>query len=146
MDNNTKNFGAFLDRTLKIIRHNYLKAFRDNDLDITTEQWVILDRLYKEDGLSQNELASDSFKNAPTISRIIDLLCKKGLTQRKQSSADRRSFHVFLTDQGRKTCQKAYPIVNGLRAQGWQELSDQDYDDLLRILNQIAENFRSPTP
>ena len=80
-----KNFGAYIDRTIKIIRQNYLKAFKEIDVDLTTEQWVLLDSLYESDGVSQNELANGSFKNAPTVSRIIDLLCKKGLTERKLS-------------------------------------------------------------
>ena len=141
MQDNTKNFGAYLDRTLKAIRHHYLRAFKEHQLDITTEQWVLLNQLHQKDGLSQNELANGSFKNAPTVSRIIDLLCKKGLTQRQQSEQDRRTQLVYLTPEGRRLCQLAYPIVQDLRRQGWENLSDEDYHDLLRILNQVFNNF-----
>jgi len=52
---NTKNFGAYMDKTLKIIKLNYLKAFKELGLDFTAEQWVILDALYKKGGISQTE-------------------------------------------------------------------------------------------
>lgn len=140
-DKTTKNFGAYIDRTIKIIRHNYTRAFKEIGADITTEQWVILDSLYKKDGLSQNELANGSFKNAPTVSRIIDLLCKKGYTERIASKTDRRRYHIHLTKDGRTLYEKILPTVIALRKQGWESLNDEDYDHFLRIMNQIFENF-----
>lgn len=138
---NAKNFGAYIDRTIKIIRQNYLKAFKEIDVDLTTEQWVLLDSLYDSDGVSQNDLANGSFKNAPTVSRIVDLLCKKGLTERKRFENDKRRYKVFLTKKGKDTYKRTKPVVLKLRKQGWKNLSDEDYDDFLRIMNQIFENF-----
>jgi len=137
----TKIFGTYIDRTIKIIRHNYTRVFKELDLDITTEQWVLLDSLTKKDGLSQNQLANGSFKNAPTVSRIIDLLCKKGFTTRVPSTEDRRKFHIHITPKGRAVYDKALPEVLKLREQGWKNLSDEDYHHFLRIMNQIFLNF-----
>lgn len=137
----TKNFGAFIDRTMKIIRNNYLKRFKEIGVDITTEQWMLLDLLYQENGISQNDLAQGSFKNAPTVSRIVDLLCKKGLTERQRFDNDRRRYKIFLTKKGKTTYEKALPEVLDLRRQGWENLSDRDYKTFLRIINQIFKNF-----
>lgn len=137
----TKNFGAIMDRTLKLIRQNYLQAFRDQQADITTEQWVLLDRLAEGDGISQTDLANDSFKNAPTVSRIVTLLAKKKLIRRKQSSEDRRQYLIYLTDEGRQLHENILPSVLALRTQGWQHLSEKDYKDFVRIMDQIGENF-----
>ena len=137
----TKNFGAIMDRTLKLIRQSYLQAFRDQQADITTEQWVLLDRLAQGDGISQTDLANDSFKNAPTVSRIITLLAKKKLILKKQSSDDRRQYLIYLSDGGRKLHERVLPAVLGLRGQGWQQLSEEDYENFVRIMDQISENF-----
>ncbi|MFK8103189.1 MAG: MarR family winged helix-turn-helix transcriptional regulator, partial [Saprospiraceae bacterium] len=99
-ERNAKKFGAYIDRTMKIIRHNYLQKFKALGVDLTTEQWVIMDILYGQEGLSQQELATTSFKNPPTVSRIIDLLCKKKITERKPFANDRRKHKIFLTDTG----------------------------------------------
>ncbi len=130
-----------MDKTLKIIKLNYLKAFKELGLDFTAEQWVILDALYKKDGISQTELANHSFKDAPTTSRIIDLLIKKGLVERERFDNDRRRYKVFLTEKGKADYETALPAVHQLRKQGWQGLSDEDYDTYLRIMNQIFRNF-----
>lgn len=137
----TINFGAHIDRTIRIIKLNYLKAFKAAGTDLTTEQWVIIDSLASENGVSQNELANDSFKNAPTVSRIIDLLCKKGLTERHRFDNDRRRYKIYLTPTGKQLHEKILPIVQNLRKQGWNDLTLQDYENLLRILDQICENF-----
>jgi len=141
MPENTKNFGAYMDKTLKIIKWNYLRAFKKLEVDFTAEQWVILDELYRKGGISQTELANSSFKDAPTVSRIIDLLSKKKLVQRERFDNDRRRYQVFLTEKGKADYEKALPAVHKLREQGWQQLSDKDYETYLRIMNQIFKNF-----
>ena len=69
----TYNFGIYLDRTLKAVRVDLHRRFKELGVDITPEQWALLSFLYKRDGMSQAELAGSSYKDAPTGSRIIDL-------------------------------------------------------------------------
>lgn len=137
----TKHFGTFIDRAFRIIKLNFLQAFKEAGVDITTEQWVIIDSLYQKNGLSQTELANQSFKNAPTISRIIDLLCKKGLTERQRFENDRRRYKIFLTEKGASAYEKVLPKVRELREQGWENLTEEDYDTFLRIIQQVYNNF-----
>ena len=80
---NSKNFGFPMDRAIKMIRAKYNQAFKELGFDITTEQWVLIEKLYWDNGLSQSDLADGSYKNAPTVSRIIDLLVKKGFAKLK---------------------------------------------------------------
>lgn len=138
----SKHFGIYMDRTLKQIRFVFSRTFKEQNVDITTEQWVLLYSLYQTNGQSQKELADNSFKDAPTVSRIIDLLCKKKLTERLRFDGDRRRYKIFLTDEGRAVVDKVYPAILELRSKGWEELSDDDYNNFLRILNQLFENFQ----
>jgi DNA-binding MarR family transcriptional regulator len=141
--NREKHFGTYIDRNYRIIRLRFLQAFKECGIDITTEQWVILDNLYHHDGLSQSELGTMSFKDAPTVSRIVDHLCTKGFAIRKRSESDRRALVVSITEKGKTSYDKVLPSVKGLRKQGWENLSEEDYDTFLRIMNQIFRNFDS---
>ena len=132
-----------MDRTLKRVKAKYQKAFNEVGVNITTEQWVLLDALFQNDGISQNELANSSFKDAPTVSRIVDLLCKKGLTRRQRLHSDKRQYQLFLTDSGRATHKKAWPRVVQLREKGWAGLSDADYETFAKILNRVFTNFEN---
>ncbi len=136
-----KYFGYLLERTSRKVKLGFSQAFAQLGLDITPEQWVLLEKLYYDNGLSQTDLAAQIFKNTPTISRILDLLEKKGFTERQRFENDRRRHRVFLTLQGKQVVEKAQPLVQGLREQGWQKLGEEDYQHFTRILNQIFTNF-----
>ncbi|MEM7572881.1 MAG: MarR family transcriptional regulator [Bacteroidota bacterium] len=136
-----QHVGTYLDRTVKLIKQRYLRAFRENGSDLSTEQWVILDLLFKKDGISQTDLANDSYKNAPTVSRIIDLLADKGYLERRRFPNDRRRYRIHLTTEGRQLYEQLLPAVQSLREQTWAGLSQDDYGELTRILDQVMNNF-----
>lgn len=138
----TKYFGTHIERNFKLIKNTFLQEFKKAGINITTDQWIILDLLYQEDGVSQNHLATKSDKDAPTTSRIIDLMCKKGLTERRKVENDRRMHHIFLTDFGKVTYDKILPIAEKLREQGWNDLNDEDYETFLRIMDTVYGNFK----
>jgi DNA-binding MarR family transcriptional regulator len=124
-----------------LIKLNYLHAFRQLGVDLTTEQWIILDRLAQGDGITQTELGNDSFKNAPTVSRIVELMRKKGWLHKRQADGDKRQYLIYLSDAGRQLHAAALPSVQQLRQQGWQALDDADYSAFVRIMQQIGDNF-----
>ena len=136
-----KEYGTLLDRTLRIIKLNFIQGFKEAGVDLTPEQWVIIDRLHQQNGISQTELANGSFKNAPTVSRIIDLLCEKGMVERQRFENDRRRYKIFLTKKGIETFEKANPVAQQLRQKGWSNLSEADYENFTRIANQVFDNF-----
>jgi len=136
-----KPIGYFLVRTTRVVKLAFHHAFNQLGVDLTPEQWVILEQLYHTNDQSQKDLADDSFKNAPTISRIIDVLCKKGWTERIKGKKDKRVIYVHLTKDGKNIVESVIDRVEGIRAKGWDNLSKADYKTILRILNQIFDNY-----
>ena len=135
-------FGYYIDRTAKAIKADLNNRFRAGGADITPEQWIILRKLYEQNGQSQVQLGETTYKDAPTTSRIIDLLCKKGYTERKSDSDDRRKFQIFITQEGRELVDRVYPFVVQSRMAGWAELDHKDYHELIRIVNKVFDNLR----
>jgi len=137
-----KKVGFILESNTRIAKLSFIKAFKKLDVDLTPEQWVILDNLSQMDGLTQTELANNSFKNTPTISRIIDVLEKKEFLVRKADIVDRRKQKVFLTNKGKDVVVFCQEEISNLRRISWAGLSDQDYEEFLRITSKIFENFQ----
>lgn len=129
--------------TVKKIQLVYNRAFKQAGLNITADQMRVLIVLNEKNGLSQTELADGSAKNAPTLSRIIDLLCNKGLTERQRFANDRRRYKVFLTNKGKQIVKQALPIVQQLRANGWQGLNNNDFQHFIKVINQLNKNFEN---
>jgi len=141
MDAENNKIGYYLERTTRIVKLNFHQAFKNMGLNLTPEQWVILDLLQTSNGLSQTSIAEQSFKDAPSISRTIDTLVKKNYVVRKSAADDRRKFEIFLTTEGRKVAADMTPIVNNLRSRSWENLSASDYNEFLRIINQVFDNM-----
>ena len=138
-----KIYGTLIDRTMKIIRQNYNDEFKRNNIDLTTDQWVILDSIYQKDGQSQTELAESNFKNFATLSRIIDLTCNKGITKRVQSKEDKRKYNIFITKKGQALYKQVMPLVEELRLQGWDGLDQSDYDIFKKTIDKVYWNFQN---
>ncbi len=137
-----KGLGYLLERTTRLVKLSYSQAFKSHGFDITPEQWVVIEQLYYNNGQSQNDLASFSFKDAPTISRIIDLLVKKGVVIREKGNQDKRARNVLLTASGQKLVESMEPLVSELRSRGWKNLSQNDFDDFVRIIDQVFDNYK----
>lgn len=140
--NGTKPFGLHLDATLKVIKQDMLRRFKAHRLDLTPEQYAVLAELMDKGSLSQKELAQSTFKDAPTVSRIIDLLVKKGWIERITDADDRRKCVLLPTAEGQKVYASATPVVQEARQAGWQGLSDDDYRQLKTILDKVVENIQ----
>ena len=130
-----------LDRTTRLLKQHYLRAFREEGIDISTEQWVLLDRLFSEGDASQTELANGTYKDAPTVSRIIDKLARKKLVERKRYPNDRRRYLVSITTTGRQVHDRISPYVQNLRQQTWEGLDEEDFLKLQSLLQHIRGNF-----
>ena len=135
--------GTYIDRTYKVVRQDLINRFKAARIDLTPEQWIILLKLHKEKAMFQTDLAGQSFKDKPTVSRIIDLLSKKGWVQRTQDVKDGRRFQVSLTKQGEEIVDYASPIVEQSREIGWNDLTEKEYETLVSILDKIFNNYIS---
>lgn len=76
------------------------RNFRKYGLQITPEQWTVLAFLWQEDGVTQQMLCNSTFKDKPSMTRLIDNLVKQGLVCRKASAEDRRANYIYLTEMG----------------------------------------------
>jgi DNA-binding MarR family transcriptional regulator len=130
-----------IDTTIKKIRNALQKQFNDAGFDLTVDQWVVLDHIARNPGISQNTLSEITTKDAPTVTRIIDLLSQKGLAERRMADTDRRKFLVFLTDAGQVKYDDVLPVVSAMRRKGWGDLSDDDYQHFVKIMDSIYQNM-----
>jgi DNA-binding MarR family transcriptional regulator len=130
-----------IDTTIKRIRYALQKRFIDAGYDLTVDQWVLIDHLHRNPGISQNQLGEMTTKDAPTVTRIIDLLTKKNLAERRLADADRRKFLISLTSNGEQLYEQLLPMVVDIRRQGWGQLSEEDYQHFTRIMDSIYQNF-----
>jgi DNA-binding MarR family transcriptional regulator len=135
--------GHIIERTVKKMKLSFARMLNKLDADVTVDQWVILNILRKEDGLSQLEIARHCYKDAPTVTRILDLLSSKGLIERKADPSDRRRFKICLTQGGIQKIDDLLPTVTEFRVKSYAGIHPNDLQQLHSIMNTIFENLDS---
>ncbi len=134
-------YSFLLDRTARSVKQYAQRRFKELGFKITVDQWLVLRHLSESNNLNQRELAALVFKDTPTLTRIIDLLCEKGLTEREINLEDRRCFKVKLTQKGREKVKEILPKIKDVRLKAWEGLSESDFLEFKRILNAIYKNL-----
>ncbi len=141
--NRTDVLGFIIERTSKRLKQSLQRLLKEANAGITVDQWVLLHKIEQHTGVSQLEIAQYTFKDAPTVTRIIDLLVQKELVKRIEDEQDRRRFNIFLTKKGQAKVKEVYPIVLNFRKLSWQNLSANQKDQLIEMLDTIFDNLSS---
>ena len=134
-------YSYLLDRTARKVKQYAQRRFNAENYDITVDQWLIIKNLNQHKDMNQSRLAEITGKDHPTLTRIIDLLCKKGLTERRTHPSDRRCFSIQLTEQGKERVTQWSPKMAEIRMKAWENLKGEDYMNLKRILDTIYNNL-----
>lgn len=135
------NYGFILESTAKKIKLELQRKFNEHEVDITVDQWVVLFELHQHGTQNQVSLCEHCAKDAPTITRIIELLVKKELIVREACTNDRRKYNISLSKKGKALIQRLLPIVIEFRIQGWHNLNEKDIMHIERITKKIQDNL-----
>ena len=93
------------------INRKLYRNFRQNGLEISPEQWTVLIFLWEKDGVTQQELCNATFKDKPSMTRLIDNMERQHLVVRISDKKDRRTNLIHLTKDGKELEEKARIIA-----------------------------------
>lgn len=133
--------GYRINRCAILLKSELTHRFKQAGYDITPEEWAILNRLWEQDGMSQNELAERTVKDKTTITRFLNQMETKGLVTRRFSKEDGRSKNIYLTANAQKLKPILIEITQGMLSQVASGLSMQDIQITLNSLGKIENNL-----
>jgi DNA-binding MarR family transcriptional regulator len=117
------------------------KKFNQNDLNLTIEQWSVLYHLWKDDGKSQQELCNATFRDKPSITRLIDNLEKLNLVKRVADGNDRRINKVFLTKSAEKLQEQTMALAEETLNEALEGVPAEHIELCKQVLQQVYENL-----
>lgn len=118
------------------------RDFRKEGLEITPEQWTVLSYLWKEDGVTQQKLCDATFKDKPSMTRLIDNLVKLGFVTRQTPPNDRRANLIYLTIKGKSIEDRANKAVTETMEFALAGLNKKDIEDVRRLLKHVFDNIK----
>ena len=108
------------------INRKLSRNFRQNGIEITPEQWTILLSLWEKDGITQQDLCNATFKDKPSMTRLIDNMEKQHLVVRISDKKDKRTNLVYLTKTGRELESQSFKIAISTLHEALQGISVEE--------------------
>ncbi len=118
------------------------KNFKLHGIEITIEQWSVLYHLWKKDGVSQQDLCNASFRDKPSITRLVDNLEKLKLVKRVPSTTDRRSNFIMLTDAAKKMQDQTMEIAAITLNEALDGVAVTDIERAKIVLQKVYDNLK----
>lgn len=131
-----------LEKALKMYRQFAQKQINEKSIDITIDQWLLLCTIKENKDISQQEIAEKIFKDLASVTRIIELLVKKGFLAREIHKNDRRRFALSITTKGHETIKIITPIVINYRKRALKDINSTDIEKTKGFLKKIINNCK----
>ena len=142
------------DRDLLIVLHDVARLLRTRfdqrarARGMTRAQWIILARLSRQPGMSQNELAAICEVEPITVGRLVDRLEARGFVERRPDPADRRINRLHLLPPAQPILEEIASYKEILHEELLDGLGEKAraalLDSLLHIKNKLTAESELP--
>ena len=105
---------------------------------LTVALWPTMMCLWEEEGVTQRDIAEKSKVENSTTTRTLDKLEKLGLVERQADPNSRRSFRIYLTDEGRALRETLLPIPVKVNKEALSSLDLNEQKDMIRLLQKMV--------
>ncbi|MBR4837773.1 MAG: MarR family transcriptional regulator [Bacteroidales bacterium] len=123
------------------IKKYFFDKLQENGINITPEQYLVLDILWEQQSLSQQNIANIIQKDKNSVTKIIDSLEKKNLVRRVVDKNDRRINKIELTDEGlaleKITTEVAINFMNDVV----KGIDNQELDTYVNVMKKLINNL-----
>lgn len=120
----------------------YIAAMlRIEDVPLTPEQFMLIDLLWNQGSMTQQQLADQMQKDKNSVTKLVDAIEKKGFVVREQSLKDRRANTLVLTE-------KALQLKDSAKRKGisildniLEGISEEELRSFLTTLHKLNNNM-----
>ena len=134
-----RNFGFLVHDVARLMRVAYDRRARE--LGLTRSQWWVLNNLFRNQGITQSELADILEIEKASLGRLLDRLEAKGWVERRADPADRRAKRLHLTGEVQALIRGLRALAADLRADAMDGLHEADRQRFVDTLLVIKANL-----
>ena len=120
----------------------YIAAMlRIEDVPLTPEQFMLIDLLWNQGSMTQQQLADQMHKDKNSVTKLVDAIEKKGFVVREQSLKDRRANTLVLTEKALQlkdnAQRKGITILDNIL----EGISEEELRSFLTTLHKLNNNM-----
>jgi len=117
------------------------EVFRNNGINLTAEQYLVMDTLWNEGTLTQQAIAFIIQKDKNSVTQFIDNLEKKGLVTRSVAKEDRRVNNIVVTPEGMALKDSTKQLAIETMNQALEGISESDVHTFVDVLKKVCSNI-----
>lgn len=114
------------------------------NVDLTPEQFLLIDLLWNQGPMSQQDLADRMKKDKNSVTKLIDAIERKGLVVRQQNPTDRRSNTIILTDLAQNLKEDAKEKGISILDRMLTGIEEDELRNFLETLRKLTLNMDVP--
>jgi len=119
----------------------FLRRMKDSGVEINPAQGRIMFALWRDDGISIQQLARKTQLGKSTLTSMLDRLEAMGYVRRQRSDSDRRKILIFRTEKD-KALERKYVELSGKMTEIWyQGFAESEIDQFETSLQKILNNL-----
>ena len=109
---------------------------------LTLGQPKVLDYLKDHDGASQKEIAAGCFIEAGSLTSILNRMEEKGLIERRMLNGNRRTFHIFMTEEGEEKQKLIDKNFQQIEERALSGISEEEMEKFMSVSKKIYSNLQ----
>ena len=114
---------------------------RQKNVPLTPEQFLLIDLLWNQGPMSQQQLADQMQKDKNSVTKLVDAIERKGFVFRQQNAFDRRSNTLVLTDKALELRDDAKQKGISILDEMLEGISEAELRSFLSTLNKLNVNM-----
>ena len=129
-----------IEKAIKQYRKFIQCRFDEKVGDITVDQAMVLNLLEQQPDLMQSQIATLMFKDNAAMTRIINLIIKKGYLIKTPNPEDRRKHLLTLTLKANQTMSKLRAVRTKNQEAALQGITENQLTQISEVLEQLIQN------
>ena len=114
---------------------------REMGVPLTPEQFMLIDILWNQGEMTQQQLADQLQKDKNSVTKLVDAIEKKGFVIRKQNPHDRRANTLVLTEKANELKPGAKQKGISILDQILEGISEDELRSFLSTLRKLNSNM-----
>ena len=138
-----KQVGVFLNLVHCKFKQYVNTIFNSHGFNLTAEQFLVMETLWDEGVMSQQQIADTILKDKNSVTKLIDALEKKGLVERVAGRSDKRQNLIHLTQKAVEIKESITQVAIDTTDKIIKDIPREDLINFVKVLNKMAENIDS---
>ena len=139
----SKQIGLFLNLVHNRFKQYVAGIFEEQGFNITPEQFLVMDTLWDEGVLTQQQIANYLLKDKNSVVKLVDGLEDRKLVRRTSNPKDRRQNLIEVTEYAKSIKDKVTKVAVDAVDRIVNGISKEDMQTYIRVLSKMAENMNN---